>query len=157
MQPASRFSTVTADLIVPTFTSNVKVGQPPRAGLRGPQEAEMHVVRVNILSGDDPVHVGSRRKGALTRGRSRPRSVEGNGVARLTPHEAVIRADRVDLLSRNLAPQVDALRYGALAGAIARGRNIECGDVAGPIAREAVIHAVRINVVCRGCPEVVDA
>jgi hypothetical protein len=32
MQPASRFSIVTADLIVPTFTRNVKVGQPHGSG-----------------------------------------------------------------------------------------------------------------------------
>jgi hypothetical protein len=30
MQPASRFSTGAADLIVPTFTRNVKVGQSPK-------------------------------------------------------------------------------------------------------------------------------
>jgi hypothetical protein len=29
MQPASRFSTVTADIIIPTFTRNVKVGPAP--------------------------------------------------------------------------------------------------------------------------------
>src|SRR5580704_3651977 len=156
MQPASRFSTVTADLIVPTFTRNVKVGQPPKAGLRVPQEAVMHVVRVNILSGDHPKQVGGRRKGALTRGRSRPRSVEGGDIAQRTPHKAVIHAARVDVLSRNLPQQVDALRYGALAGAFARGRNVECGDGAEPTAQEAVIHAVRINVVCRDLPQVVD-
>ena len=78
----------------------------------------MHIVRVNILSRDHPKHVGGRRNGALTRGRSRPRSVEGGDVAERTPHKAVIHAARVDVLSRNLPQQVDALRYGALAGAV---------------------------------------
>jgi hypothetical protein len=32
MQPASRFSTGTADLIVPIFARNAKVGQPPERG-----------------------------------------------------------------------------------------------------------------------------
>ena len=42
----------------------------------------MHVVCVNILSGDRPKHVGGRRKGALASGRSRPRSVEGGDARR---------------------------------------------------------------------------
>src|SRR5580692_1126699 len=157
MQPASRFSTVTADLIVPTFTRNVKVGQPPKAGLRVPQEAVMHVARVNILSGDRPKQVGGRRKGALTRGRSRPRSVEGGDGARRMANEAVIRAVRVDVLSCDPPPKVDALGYGALARACACGLDVEGGDFAERTAQEAVIHAARINVVCRNRPQVVDA
>jgi hypothetical protein len=35
MQPASRFCTRNANLIVPTFTSNVKVGQPRKRILPG--------------------------------------------------------------------------------------------------------------------------
>src|SRR5580693_639282 len=146
MQPASRFSTVTADLIVPTFTRNVKVGQPPKAGLRVPQEAVMHVARFNILSGDRPKQVGGRRKGALTRGRSRPRSVEGGDGARRMANEAVIRAVRVDVLSCDPPPKVDALGYGALARACACGLDVEFGDGAVRSAHEAVKRAARVKV-----------
>ena len=78
----------------------------------------MQVVRVNILSGDRPKHVGGGRKGALAGGRSRPRTVEGGDGAGRAPHEAVIHVVRVNVLSSNATPQVDALRYGALAGTV---------------------------------------
>lgn len=65
----------------------------------------MQVVRVNVLSGNRPKHVGGRRKGALARGRSRPRRVErGGGAVRRSGNEAVIRAVRVDVLSCNTPP-----------------------------------------------------
>ena len=92
----------------------------------------MHVVRVNILSGDHPKHVGGRRNGALASARSCPRNVERGDAAPRSPHEAVIHVVRVDVISGNPPQQVDAFRYGALARACARARNVECGDVAGP-------------------------
>ena len=117
----------------------------------------MHVVRVNILSGDHPKQVGGRRKGALTRGRSRPRSVEGGDGAERTPHEAVIRAVRVDVLSCNLAPTGRCPQVRCLGRSLCPRPNVECGDVAERTAHEAVIHAARINVVSRGRPQVADA
>src|SRR5580700_7370063 len=64
----------------------------PSAGLRGPQEAVMYIVCVNILSGDHSKYVRGRRKGALASARPRSRSVEGGDGAGRTPHEAVIHA-----------------------------------------------------------------
>ena len=103
----------------------------PRAGLRGPQEAVMHVVCVDPLSGDYPKHVGGRRLGALVRARSDSRHVELSDAAPRSPHEAVICAVRVDPHSSNQAQKIDAFRYGALTRAGARARNVEFGDLAG--------------------------
>jgi len=43
MQPASRFSTLTANLIVPTFTRNVKVGQPRKRILPGSRACDCKI------------------------------------------------------------------------------------------------------------------
>jgi hypothetical protein len=64
----------------------------------------MHVVCVNMLSGDRPKQVGGRRKGALASGRSRPRRVEGGDGAEPTAHESVIQAARVNVVSPWLLP-----------------------------------------------------
>ncbi len=62
----------------------------------------MHIVWINVLAGDHPEHVRSLRNGALARGRSRSRSVEGSDCAERIPHEAVIHAVRVDVLPCNV-------------------------------------------------------
>jgi hypothetical protein len=74
-----------------------KVGQPsieqrsPRAGLRVPQEAVKHPVRVLEESSNLPKQVGSCCNGALLSGVvRRPRSVEGGDLAGRILHKAVI-------------------------------------------------------------------
>ena len=118
----------------------------------------MHVVRVNILSGDHPKQVGGRRIGALARA---PFLTPGASNVVMppqgAPHEAVIHAARVDVFSSNHPRRLMP------SGTVPWPEPVPAPGTSNVVmspfgtAHEAVIHAVRINVVSRDRPQVADA
>ena len=119
---------------------------PDGLGLRHPQEAVDHTLRVEVVSGDHPQVVVLERQGALAGFGAGAWSVErGDGAAR-SPQEAVIYTARVDVVSGNRPQIVEAVKRGPLAGFGAGAWSAVCGDGAVRSPQEAVTHTARVDV-----------
>ena len=92
----------------------------PPSPVSVPHKAVIHVVCVNVVSGDRPRGITASRKGALGVTSARPRNIERSDGAVRSAHEAVIHVVPVGEESCDCSARVDAVRTGSLVSAGAR-------------------------------------
>ena len=108
----------------------------------------IHIVRVNVGSGDRAGGVDGSRKGlgALAGTCARARGIERGDSAVRSAHEAVIHIARVRVPSSDRTLRIDGQWLGALEGTCARTRRIEGRESAVRSAHVAVNHIARVGV-----------